>query len=86
MQLRQRSQLEMNRRIKWTQEPPNFDDYAPECLDSGNLALQLQAMPGDAKGKVKCDPSPGGAVKVAPKKVSQPAQPPIPGQFSVLNG
>ena len=75
----------MSRRIKWTQEPPNFDDYAPECLDSGNLALQLQAMPGDDKGKVKSDPSQGGAVKVAKQKVSQAAQPPIQGQFWVLN-
>ena len=45
--LRQRSQLAMNRRIQWSQSPPNLDDYSPECLQSGALGPLQQAPPDD---------------------------------------
>ena len=45
---RQKSRLEMNRRIKWSQTPPNLDDYAPECLQSSALGPLQQAAPAAA--------------------------------------
>lgn len=43
--LRQKSVIALNRRIKWNQQPPNFDDYAPECLQSGAMAPFQQGPP-----------------------------------------
>ena len=42
---RQRSQIKCNRRIQWSQTPPNFNDYAPECLQSHALGPLQQAAP-----------------------------------------
>ena len=39
---RQRSQIQLNRRLRWDQNPPDMNDYAPECLKAptaGTFAL-----------------------------------------------
>ena len=40
--LRQRSELQLNRKVRWDQHPPNMADYNPECLKnpaSGTFAM-----------------------------------------------
>ena len=68
----------MNRRMQWTQEPPNFDDYAPECLE-GKMPVQLQTAPPpslEAKGGKGGKGSPPVQVaKVTPNKRGQMVSP-----------
>jgi len=45
LNLRQKSQIEMRRKLQWTQTPPNLDDYAPECA-AGPAPFQLAAIEG----------------------------------------
>ena len=35
----------MNRRVQWTQSPPDLDDYAPECLEGRAMAPFQQRAP-----------------------------------------
>ena len=49
MHPRQRSALQLNRRVKFEQTPPNFEDFAPECLESAHAGTLLQA-PSPAAG------------------------------------
>ena len=49
--LRQKSRLEMNRRMRWNQTPPNLDDYHPDCLAVGTGPLQQAPAMDDANTK-----------------------------------
>lgn len=40
--LRQKSSLQMNRKISWDQQPPNMDDYGSECFEKAGV---FQLMP-----------------------------------------
>lgn len=42
--LRQSSKLEMSRRIRWSQNPPNMNDYDPGCLQSSAFAPFQQSV------------------------------------------
>ena len=35
----------MNRRVQWTQSPPDLQDYAPECLEGPAMAPFQQRAP-----------------------------------------
>ena len=40
-ELRQRNAIAMNRRVRWTQNPANLEDFTPEGLDvAGPLGFQ----------------------------------------------
>ena len=51
-QIRQRSQIEMNRRIQWSQAPPNVSDYGSECLQATALGPFHQGEPVGEDGEV----------------------------------
>ena len=57
VELRQSSQLQLNRRVQWSQDPPNMKDYAPECLESSALGPFQQAPPEQGKSSSKRPPS-----------------------------
>ena len=62
----------MNRRIKWNQTPPNFDDYAPECLQSGAMAPFQQGPPALDEPPKKRTRSEGVEGNQTPKAKSHP--------------
>lgn len=71
--LRQRSQLQMNRRISWNQTPPNFDDYDPSCLQAQKLGPAPLALVGPVSLELPASgakPAKGGAASPKVPQVS----------------
>ena len=68
--LRQQSKIEMNRKMKWTQQPPNLDDYAPECLEKAT-GVPFQQAPVETEqvevGQKRPHPSAGESSVKVPK-------------------
>ncbi len=57
-QLRQKSSLQMNRKISWDQRPPNMEDYGSDCFEKAGV-FQLtpqQALPAEEHVKPKENP------------------------------
>ena len=70
-QMRQRSQIEMNRRIQWNQSPPNVSDYSSECLQSTALGPFHQGEPVGEDAEVpkkRSIENSGSKVSKVPKK------------------
>lgn len=43
--LRQKSEIKMNRRLNWSQSPPDFNDYSAECLQGPAALGPFQQIP-----------------------------------------
>ena len=56
----------MNRRIKWSQNPPNFADYDPGCVTEPSFApFQQSARPVEDAGAAKVENNTGRRTAVA---------------------
>lgn len=73
--LRQQSKIEMNRKLKWNQQPPNLDDYAPECLEK-STGVPFQQAPVENEpvegGQKRPHPNTGESSVKVPKQQSVP--------------
>ena len=71
--LRQKSAITMNRGVKWSQNPPNFNEYGPECVQGAVFApFQQSARPlEDAPAKTE--------TKSPPSKASRPSKAAVAG-------
>ena len=49
--LRQKSSLQMNRKISWDQQPPNMDDYGSECFEKAGVFQLLLSVSGQISGR-----------------------------------
>lgn len=67
----------MNRRLSWSQAPPDFHDYDPNFFQGpAQGPLQQAPMPSLEDGSLDKSESPETKVVVVPKKKSQKVPPP----------
>ena len=77
LKLRQKSSIEMNRRLKWSQTPPNISDYDADCIKAPVFApFQTTPRPADDACKAeKTSPDQGkGSSKGGQKDVVPPSK------------